>query len=297
MNPRAPSLRIRHPRLDALVFREGLDIFFHMPHPHRRVAKGVRQCLELYLHAVGFHTLTCYPDEQGDFQDLDAAGWQVIHQRLHDEGGGLIELRETPEEVSGYGFEYRGLHPLDPATSALACTVAFRLPTEFLEAKGPSAVRDLALEMGHLLPFNSGHAGYAFHYLSLPPDFPALALRYPGIDHLDLGRLTHHLGNRIHGAHWLTFLGPPVLESLGGSRALRDRLHAPDTSVRDLDSERALISLGEGPEAGDTTQGDHLPAYRELARLLDPWRYQRPSFGMEPQEEADLRRWERRFLD
>lgn len=55
--------------------------------------------------------------------------------------------------------------------------------------------------------------------------------------------------------------------------------------------------LGPWPESGDTEQGHTLPAYLELARVLEPWLYHEhrnfdPDFPPE-----DLRRWERRFLD
>ncbi|MCP3167299.1 DUF3396 domain-containing protein [Myxococcus sp. QH3KD-4-1] len=57
------------------------------------------------------------------------------------------------------------------------------------------------------------------------------------------------------------------------------------------------MTLGTWPEAGDTLNGNTLPAYRELARVLEPWlfREQHPySLGL---SEDELLRWERRFLD
>jgi len=56
------------------------------------------------------------------------------------------------------------------------------------------------------------------------------------------------------------------------------------------------VTLGEWPEAGDTEQGNTLPAYRELAHVLAPWLYERrrpwSRFTVE-----DMRRWEHRFND
>jgi hypothetical protein len=63
-----------------------------------------------------------------------------------------------------------------------------------------------------------------------------------------------------------------------------------------LEGERAVVTLGPWPEAGDTEQGLDLPAYRELARVLEPWLYQEPRFHASAPIE-DTRRWERRFLD
>jgi hypothetical protein len=64
-----------------------------------------------------------------------------------------------------------------------------------------------------------------------------------------------------------------------------------------LEGERAVITLGPWPEAGDTEQGQTLSAYRELARVLEPWLYQEPyplHYDFTPE---DMLRWERRFLD
>jgi len=100
----------------------------------------------------------------------------------------------------------------------------------------------------------------------------------------------------LRGAAWLTFLGQPVLGELGGAAGLRSRLHTPGTTVEELDSDRVVVTLGEWPEAGDTEQGRDLPAYRELARVLEPWlfheEHRRSDFTPE-----DLLRWERRFVD
>ncbi|KFA90277.1 type VI immunity family protein [Archangium violaceum] len=60
-----------------------------------------------------------------------------------------------------------------------------------------------------------------------------------------------------------------------------------------MESERAVITLGRWPGAGDTEQGDTLPAYRELARVLGQWLYQNTA----PRTSEETCRWERRFLD
>jgi hypothetical protein len=93
----------------------------------------------------------------------------------------------------------------------------------------------------------------------------------------------------------MNFLGPPTLKALGGAEGLRSRLHSPGTTVQTLDDERAVVTLGPWPEAGDLEQGRTLPEYRELARVLEPWLYE--SAGWRGFSADDLRRWNRRFLD
>lgn len=119
--------------------------------------------------------------------------------------------------------------------------------------------------------------------------------RYPGID-VPHGQTS--IGFRVDGVHWLNFLGPPVLGEIGGAAGLRARLCSPGTTVQELEGERVVVTLGQWPEAGDLSRGLDLPAYRELARVLEPWLYPCPSHeswpGASPEE---LRRWWRRFLD
>ncbi len=208
-----------------------------------------------------------------------------------------------PSDASQYAFQYYG-KPLDTFTSGnkpgAVCAVSFWLPPEYLEKHGPARVRELALDLAAPLPFNSGHASLAFNaelqLLGVSAGLRPWCFRYPGMDVPDLGNLSMSLGTRVRGAYWLTFLGQPVLSELGGVAGLHTRLPAPDISVQEMDGERAVVTLGEGPEAGDMEQGRDLPLHRELARVMEPWLYQRriPWNGF---TQEDMRRWERRFLD
>ncbi len=112
----------------------------------------------------------------------------------------------------------------------------------------------------------------------------------------NVGFDSYKIGTRVRGAYWLTFLGQPVLGELGGVEGLRAKLHSPGTTVQEMEGERALVTLGTWPEAGDLERGDTLPAYQELARVLEPWLYS-TSVRRLNQSEEDTRRWERRFLD
>ena len=99
----------------------------------------------------------------------------------------------------------------------------------------------------------------------------------------------------VKGPAWVTFLGQPVLGELGGVEGLRARLSSPSTTVEPLKGDRAVITLGPWPEAGDTEAGLLLPEYRELARVLEPWLYHSRGGYYFPKD--IWQRWERRFLD
>jgi hypothetical protein len=141
-------------------------------------------------------------------------------------------------------------HPLHDKRNA-SCAMSFWMPTEFLEARGPSRVRELALELAASLPFYSGYVGLSFN-----------------------GELD------------VVGVGEEVI-----------RLHVPGTTVQEMEGDKVCITLGEWPEAGDTERGDNLPAYRELARVMEPWLFHDPYGSMPSLRDEEKLRWERRFLD
>ena len=279
----------------SLYIREGVSITFYMKRSHQEVAQAVLSALEVYCRAVGPQKLGWYADPySGDWDELDDKGWTYIRRELLEAPATSIWLRETSNSNTGYEFNYQG-HLLDICELDAASTVSFLLPTEYLEEHGPGRIQELALKLAAELPFNSGHAGLCFNFpegvLGTLTAIRDMSLRHPGMDIPAVHSTSLSIGTRINGVHWLNFLGQPVLGALGGATGLRPHLHSPDTTVQELEGEGAVVTLGARPEAGDLEQGHTLPAYRELARVLEPWLY----LGRFRDEE--LRRWERRFLD
>lgn len=302
MTEHYPRIRVRAEH-GALLFREGLSLCFYIQRHHRQIAEQVWSVLQVYQRAVGPHALSVYPVDD-DWEPLDDAGWERIRSKLLNPQFALIRLHDTGTEQHQYCFNYRGRPVGDPSESSFpgtVCALECWLPTEFLELHGPKRVRALALEMAALVPFCSGHVGLAFNgeldIATVPAELRRYQFRYPGLDIVHLGRYASFLGTRVPGPHWMTFLGPPVLGSLGGAATLRTRLKSPSTTVQELDAERAVVTLGEWPEAGDTDQGLLLPEYREFARVLEPWTYFEEHLTGNKYAWEERRRWERRFLD
>jgi hypothetical protein len=210
----------------------------------------------------------------------------------------MVDLSGCGTGISGYRFFYWARLPWRTRTRSVdeeASLVSFSWPTEYLEKHGPGRVRELAMALASLLPFSSGHAGLSFYFPHLYGSSMGEALRYPG---LDVNHDRRELGSRVDGVHWLNFLGQPVLGELGGAAGLRARLHSPGTTVQEMDGERAVVTLGQWPEAGDLTRGQDLPAYREFARVLEPWLYECPSYyDFDDVSHEETLRWWRRFLD
>lgn len=299
MSEHYPRIRI-HAENGALLIRDSLSLTFYMRCTHAEVAAAVMRSLDVYLRAVGPDALGLYADQEGDWQNLDDAGWALIRNKLKNPSLASVHLADASGRGNRYHFAYRGKPPPgcffgdSPET---ASAVSFWLPTEFLEEHGPGLVRELALELASPLPFSSGHAGLSFRcdtgLLGVEREVHQHCFRYPGMDIPDLDMSVSNIGAKVREISWLTFLGQPVLGEAGGAAGLRSRLHSPGTTVQEMEGERAVITLGRWPEAGDMEQGNTLPAYRELARLLEPWLYRNPY----RHKSEETRRWERRFLD
>ncbi|MCY1078188.1 type VI immunity family protein [Archangium lansingense] len=328
MNEHYPRIRHHGPtrRGERLLIRETIRITFYMPHDHVELATGVSRALDSYIQAVGEgpETVCGWAPGGGEYSALNADQWARIRHLLrperlvrfaddHEEGfldrmvkdgfETYLSIDGDPSHPTGYGFTYCARLPWRSPPEGSVSVLSATLPTEYLEQHGPGRVRELALEMASPLRFSTGHAGLAFEFLGsrtrLLPEIRAELFRYPGLDVSRWGLLCRQ-GMRVDGVHWLNFLGQPVLGELEGAAGLRARLHSPGTTVQEIEGERALVTLGLWPEAGDLAQGRDLPAYRELARVLEPC-----SDAFSPgyvnawrgYTEEEVRRWWRRFLD
>jgi hypothetical protein len=301
MSEHYPRIRIDS---GAYFIREGVSIDFYM-HPHFDMGQGVIGALDTYLRAVGSQTLGWYEDEEAEWQQLDDVSLaRIRHETL--KGSRLtMTLAGTLRVEQRYRFEYWGKRPnlpVMPYHPEAMGTVSFWLPTEYLEEHGPGRVRELALELASSLPhLCSGYAGLSFHcsthMVGVLNKVKKLSFRYPGLDIPNQGWLSWEIGSRVLGPSWLTFLGQPLLGQLGGAAELRSRLRSEGTTLQEMEGDRAVVTLGPWPEAGDTERGEVLPAYRELARILEPWLYHKEKGRLPEFTPKDMLRWERRFLD
>ncbi|EPX64902.1 hypothetical protein D187_000325 [Cystobacter fuscus DSM 2262] len=298
-----------HGQLD---LREGLILCFFMRRPHNEISQAVMRALDIYLDAVGPEKLGWSlepesdddPDEEGVetvMRPLDSGQWARVREKLRDPISCLLQLEEHKSQVGGFHVEYYGRQRTTlerPARSQTVSALSFWLPTEYLEEKGPSRVRDMAVAMARELPINSGYVSLAFNYLFRFRDVVHAVhehcFRYPGLDVHDLSDASMELGTRVRGAYWLNFYGQPLLGQLGGAEGLRQRLDSPQVSVEELGEGKVLVALGTEPTTGEVEQKGELHPYRALARVLEPFLHQEKpdwfSFSLE-----QLRHWERRF--
>jgi len=182
----------------------------------------------------------------------------------------------------------------------MVSTLGFWLPTQFLEAQGPAAVRKLALELAPPLPFCSGHVGLSFHamhgYAETEEMLSQLCLRSPGMD-VVLLRALLEVRNACQRACLAHLPWTALLSELDGVEGLRTRLVPSSTTIQPLEEKQAIVTLGPSPEAGDTETGHHLLEYREFAHVLGQHQY-RPAKPWFPYFPEDIwKRWDHRFLD
>ncbi|WP_164019907.1 type VI immunity family protein [Pyxidicoccus trucidator] len=309
--------------------REVVRLVFYLPHDHHDLAPQVSRALDLYVEAVG-----AGPDILSHGEDLDGARfqlgpdrWDYVRSQLRPFDGyrfidELASEDATPflrtqlkmqaetsllltglaPQPNGFSFSYRARLPWRTPPAGSVSVLSATLPTEYLEEHGPGRVRELAVGLASLLSFSTGHAGLAFELYgrrsrALPLIREAL-FRHPGLD-LPQPGVESALGTRIDGVHWLNFLGPPMVDALRGLDGLRHRLDVSPVRLLELNGGRAVVSLGTWPEAGDLARGDGLPAYRELARTLEPWlnRFEpRHALAWAGYSEEEVLRWWRRLL-
>ncbi|WP_245919755.1 DUF3396 domain-containing protein [Melittangium boletus] len=271
---------------------------------HTQMAQAVMRSLDIYVEAVRPGRLGLYADDEGDWWELDEEAWALTRRNLLERQWPRVLLADADHNPDWFAVEYLGSRRIDDpewrGSDQEACVLSFWLSTEYLEEQGPARVRELALRLAEPLPWCSGNVGLALQGATIlseaTKEVYERCMRYPGLDIPSVRDYSRNIGTRIRGPSWLTFVGPQVLSELGGVEALRARLQSPGTTVEALEGGRAVVTLGEWPEAGDYEKGLLLPAYRELARVLEPWLYE----GHQLQHDFppdELRRWERRFLE
>jgi len=308
---------------DRLIARDLVRIVFFVPRDNFDITAGVSHALDSYVRAVNGcpGALAEYTCCYWEPSRLAERGWELIRETLNpterrhaddytrEEAFHPLKDGADPyfgiygEQDSGFSFQYHARIPWREAPPGRASVLRVTLPTEYLEERGAGFVREFTLDMVSRLPFASGHAGLALEYWYAVPQRldvlrPVMA-RYPGFD-IRNANIHSRMGTQVDGVHWLNFLGQPVLGEVGGAKGLRARLQSPSTDVRELDGERVLVTLGPEPEAGNLLHGQNLPAYRELARVLEPYLEPFPwrlTHFTDSSAEEELRRWWRRFLD
>jgi hypothetical protein len=305
MREAIPKIRVRT-RNGTLLARDGVILCFFMHRSHEEVVPAVWRALQAYLRAIPPRAIGWYHSSSGEKLPFNEDGREYIRKKMLEplqmDFCNVYLMGEDQGEIGGFHFEYNGRR-LDAPTYVQdrdsTCAVSFTFPTEYLVENGPVHLRALSLELAQELPFSFGYASGAF--ISPGPIWQSMLYmlfdpldRYLGMDVYYLNNTSRIIGTGARGAYWLTFLGQPLLGQLGGVERLRQELSFPEVSFHPLEGERLLIALGEWPDAIDTTQRPHVPHYRALARLLEPY-LRDEDLGWGASEHRKMNQWLRRL--
>jgi hypothetical protein len=304
MREHIPLIRLRN-KSGILVARDGVILCFFMRRSHGEIAPAVWRALQTYLRSIPPHSLNWYGSDDGDSLPLDDKGWEHIRNKILERPQGnarIVELEEDCSEVGGYHFEYQGRRldaPIFSHDENSTTGIAFSFPTEYLLEHSPSHLRALALELARELPFSFGYSSLAFvsprgFWYSAHQELLAPLSRYAGLDLYHLSDTSRIIGTGARGAYWLTFLGQPLRGQLGGIERLRQELSFLEVSFQPLEGDRLLLTLGEWPDAIDTTQAPILPHYQTLAHLLEPF-FPEEIMGWSATAKNNMHRWLRRL--
>ena len=156
----------------------------------------------------------------------------------------LLESSPTPNTPSDTAFCLWALEYQTRKVGAMRLI----LPISLIDGS-PDPLRKLAAELVAELDFHSGHSGYAVNWDFLgryastsKRSMRTLARRFPGIELPHVVCALEAIPYGIKRINWLTFLGAPLVERLGGTDSLNDKLSRPDVLVEPL-KHGVMISL------------------------------------------------------
>lgn len=191
--------------------------------------------------------------------------------------GMRLESGEDKEDVSDKGFiVYDGLE---------TGFVKLFLPPEFL-AQSPGAFLEQVRSAVGDLKFLSGHAGYG---TSIHGDYTTstvgsrvyhLSRRYTGVDLYRSYDAARFANTSLTNINWLTFVGGPLLDKVGGvSQLKRSLAEHKEVFIHEF-KHGVMLQAGPGPSLGDTVRGETLASYHAVGRALKALRI--------PDSELDL---------
>lgn len=159
------------------------------------------------------------------------------------------------------------------------------MPAE-LPALNPDDVVDRVIDWCRQAEPLHGMAGYALvgelgMHRSYAAEIWPLLSRFSGLDHLGSYTMAARGVKKIQGVNWLTVLGAPMVDEIGGTERLRGLLDdAAEAFGVTGQNERpsllpydggVVIRAGRLPQLGDR-ESDGVPvAYRVVYRALRPW--------------------------
>jgi len=283
-----------------LLVRPGITLTFYIDESLAVTCSSVADLIDFFFSVVPRTTLRTYIAKDGYYKPL------TDRQIAKD----LKTLRDLPSDYQGFSLDYSeaelgqvGTHDvllkaMNPSTSRpdLCNMVRLEFPENIIDVWGEERFLEVVGDAAEILPFFSGHAGFAFKH-ALPLDSQALAAtapllpRYLGFDTSDYWMATRMRGHTVT-SHWINLLGPQLTEKLGGIDAMRAA--AGEAEIKPLRN-GTWIRGARLPPIGDVNRGaTDIGQLPNVARLLRPVRCPNPRTG---HTNFDINGWLARFDD
>ena len=170
------------------------------------------------------------------------------------------------------------------------------------ESASPDDLLVIARRLVDLLPFVSGHGGFAFTYDPWRKDqafdqIYAWAKRFLGVDVHDLNRTLPLALDKAKAVNWLTLLGTGLWNTLKDTRGGNAPRFGPGIIV---ESGRygVLIRAGDRPQTGDRNRREFPQLYAEVNQEIAPLLMRRhPEFAGRFAENNATEAWFSRFSE
>ncbi|HEY0585098.1 MAG TPA: type VI immunity family protein [Pseudoduganella sp.] len=285
---------------DHLLVRPGIILTFYIDEPLAVTCSGVANLIDFFFSVVPKEVFRTYSAKDGYYKTLTS--------RQIDKD--LRLLRSLPADYEGFIFDYSeaelgqaGAYDIlfkavNPSYSVphRSNVVRLEFPENILDIWGEERLLGVIRDAAELLPFFSGHAGFAFKH-ALPLSDEALDAsapllpRYLGFDTADYWMAAAMRGHTVT-SHWINLLGPQLTEKLGGIEAMRAAV--PDAEIKPLRN-GTWIRGARLPPIGDVNRGaKDIGQLPNIARLLRPVRCPHPRSG---HTDFDIEAWLSRFDD
>ena len=255
---------------DKCDLRLCLDICWYIYDDLHQNREGVLDFYEKSMALIGDKVTWVVSDIEGRFKKarkgtLDILPYWVAESEQHDIAEMLIlHCDPVKESHSDHAF---WMELVEEANGF----IRLMLPLEYL-LDGADKLVSLCQSLGDKLVFRNGHAGYGVNmYPGYPASFEnskiyALSRRFHGIDFGDPFSVDRFTENHIKCVNWLTFVGDPLLQRLGGRQTLKQRAEE-GIIIHDL-PHGVIVQAGPEPGFGDVNHNDMLPYYHAAGRLL-----------------------------
>ncbi|WP_457331029.1 type VI immunity family protein [Rhizobacter sp. P5_C2] len=260
--------------------RTGVTLVLYYGRSTRNLAGAVGRLVDLYLAAIPEGAMRSTLSATGIWRGYTKQGLSTQLRRLTAQDVEYTSIHLSsgePAHMGDYGFHFFGsdlsnfeLWPRE------TCSCILEFPLSVLRPGRREHFEDFVAEAAAVEPFESGYAGYAFKHLSetwgdqAMPWIAQKAPRFLGLD-ISYDSFAEVARRRVVNVSWITLLGQPLVDDLGGEAQIRSQLSS-EVRLRSIASGLAIVA-GEVPPIGDVNRGPHdLQWLKEVAALTRPVR-------------------------